>query len=742
MRRMMKRIYGNVNNNAVTPLLLSYLLILLLTFLCCTIGFKKAFSIIEKNLIEENVHLMEQSTGYIDELFSNLNDGGLQLASSSSLRRLSQIENRRQEDYYGTIQNLLAEYRQAVIYREEWEGQIFVYVNGLNKIIYEDSVYFQEAFDVNLKKWNVSEEEWNKLCNGSEIIPYTHVQENGEIIFVFPARQSSQSTIRFGTVFFRMEKSEVLEKMAFLEKYSACSFFMIQDDQILISEDQLGCISELEESWLQTEGNYYLNGRLVFNIASERDKNRNYILVIPQQEAMLRLQELRSYIWILIFAVAVAGTAIAMFFSMRNGKQVNRLADMLEDSDIQAVPRNLSSINDKVSQMLQDQKKNQIALQKAFFHDLLKADFLSRAEMEYMAGRVNLQLQGDTYYAGAIRFFPQIDADGIDGQTVEEAKKLQILVKEWMEEKYVLPMWSYKKNTLVTMYVIEVKDEELLLEVMTDAVIWLREICRADAHWGVGTPCNDLMDFWKSAEEAVTALSYNEKGDSVCLYRNISYLDDSYYLPYTVEEHFRQGLRTGDYRSVESTIQIIREENVDRRTISRKQFLKLNHEIGDCLSEMFQKMDDKREYEDKLIQLSGLAAEESRTYEGYFTCLASLCHDICEYSASQKSRKRNKKMRNILDFMEENYADPEMDLGMVSEHCKLSEGYLSAIFKEEMDINFASYLEQLRIDKACQLLKEGELVAVIAEKTGYNSVQSFRRAFKRVKGIAPSEFRI
>lgn len=70
MGKLMKKIYGNVNNNAVTPLLLSYLLILLLTFLCCTIGFKKAFSIIENNLIEENVHLMEQSTGYIDELFS------------------------------------------------------------------------------------------------------------------------------------------------------------------------------------------------------------------------------------------------------------------------------------------------------------------------------------------------------------------------------------------------------------------------------------------------------------------------------------------------------------------------------------------------------------------------------------------------------------------------------------------------------------------------------------------------
>ena len=56
-------------------------------------------------------------------------------------------------------------------------------------------------------------------------------------------------------------------------------------------------------------------------------------------------------------------------------------------------------------------------------------------------------------------------------------------------------------------------------------------------------------------------------------------------------------------------------------------------------------------------------------------------------------------------------------------------------------MNFAEYLEQLRIDQACTLLKEGVLVSLIAEKTGYNSVQSFRRAFKRVKGVSPSEYR-
>ena len=91
--------------------------------------------------------------------------------------------------------------------------------------------------------------------------------------------------------------------------------------------------------------------------------------------------------------------------------------------------------------------------------------------------------------------------------------------------------------------------------------------------------------------------------------------------------------------------------------------------------------------------------------------------------------------------MEDNLRIQVWGLAMVSEQFGLSEGYLSALFKEEMNVNFADYLEDLRMKEACRLLKEGGLVADIAERTGYNSVQSFRRAFKRVLGVSPSEYR-
>ena len=73
----------------------------------------------------------------------------------------------------------------------------------------------------------------------------------------------------------------------------------------------------------------------------------------------------------------------------------------------------------------------------------------------------------------------------------------------------------------------------------------------------------------------------------------------------------------------------------------------------------------------------------------------------------------------------------------------MSESYLSTLFKEQSGGNFADYVEMLRIEKACELLQNSaNTVNDVAEAVGYNSVQSFRRAFKRVKGVSPKKLRV
>ena len=56
-----------------------------------------------------------------------------------------------------------------------------------------------------------------------------------------------------------------------------------------------------------------------------------------------------------------------------------------------------------------------------------------------------------------------------------------------------------------------------------------------------------------------------------------------------------------------------------------------------------------------------------------------------------------------------------------------------------MNINFSVYLEDLRLNEAARLIKEGNAnVTDISLEVGYNNTTSFRRAFKKKFGVTPS----
>jgi two-component system, response regulator YesN len=96
----------------------------------------------------------------------------------------------------------------------------------------------------------------------------------------------------------------------------------------------------------------------------------------------------------------------------------------------------------------------------------------------------------------------------------------------------------------------------------------------------------------------------------------------------------------------------------------------------------------------------------------------------------------------IRRFIAERYGDPDLGLAMVAEKYRFSENYLSNLYKEQTGECVSETIEAARIAAAKRALSEGgDSLDAIAASTGYRSVTSFRRAFKRVVGVAPSDFR-
>ena len=92
-------------------------------------------------------------------------------------------------------------------------------------------------------------------------------------------------------------------------------------------------------------------------------------------------------------------------------------------------------------------------------------------------------------------------------------------------------------------------------------------------------------------------------------------------------------------------------------------------------------------------------------------------------------------------YIREHYSDPDLNLASIAAYNEISKNHLSFEFTRETGENISDFLTRTRIKEAEKLILETNLkIYEIAEKTGYQNVETFTRAFKRITGKSPSRF--
>lgn len=103
--------------------------------------------------------------------------------------------------------------------------------------------------------------------------------------------------------------------------------------------------------------------------------------------------------------------------------------------------------------------------------------------------------------------------------------------------------------------------------------------------------------------------------------------------------------------------------------------------------------------------------------------------------------KLGKPLSEAIRFMKENYSKP-ISMENTAEAAGVSTGYLSKLFKREMDMGFNEYLTQIRLEKSQELLADTAMsVKEIASAVGYPDEKYYSRLFKKTTGIKPTDYR-
>ena len=104
-------------------------------------------------------------------------------------------------------------------------------------------------------------------------------------------------------------------------------------------------------------------------------------------------------------------------------------------------------------------------------------------------------------------------------------------------------------------------------------------------------------------------------------------------------------------------------------------------------------------------------------------------------------RKNYEAIRPALDYINSNYCE-NVSLETAARKAHMNRTYFSTVFKHTMNIGFTTYLENLRIRKACiSLQSSGKTITDIALRTGFNSPAHFSRVFSQHLGVSPAQYR-
>ena len=119
-----------------------------------------------------------------------------------------------------------------------------------------------------------------------------------------------------------------------------------------------------------------------------------------------------------------------------------------------------------------------------------------------------------------------------------------------------------------------------------------------------------------------------------------------------------------------------------------------------------------------------------------------LMADIGQEPSSALSDQTMKSLLEVTDHVKANLATEDISQAAMAERAGISKEYFSRIFKDLTGLNYTKWLNMIRIENAISLFENEDMkLTEIAMLSGFQSIPSFNRVFKELKGISPREYR-
>ena len=134
-------------------------------------------------------------------------------------------------------------------------------------------------------------------------------------------------------------------------------------------------------------------------------------------------------------------------------------------------------------------------------------------------------------------------------------------------------------------------------------------------------------------------------------------------------------------------------------------------------------------------------SKDTATVKGFLYTICGLFYKDIDVAVKDDIAKDTVLLRDIFVYLENNISEPCTLKGMAGS-LGYSPAYISRYFTKIVGIPFYTYVQSIKMDRACYLLTNTkDSILSIAIQCGFATLSSFNRMFKLIKGMTPREYR-
>lgn len=765
MRKKLKSLFNRFQLSW-RQLYIMYLLIFGLPLIATVVLTEMAVETLEQQIQSSATAITQQVQTTIDSRLRDISRLIDQLNNHSTLRYiLNSTEPLSASDRYKmttVITDLRKQYANSSIV-----DNLFIYLPGTDSILTTStrstSGFFYEHYfryeDVDYQGWM---DEYMHAYNDMRIIPARAVYDGTQtrrLMTILQTLPRGETWSMSGTLALLIDENWLVSQVAAVHSMEGSEIFAVDASGVVVfgsagASRNLFDLSLLSGNGLyaeETDGQTYQ-----FSWASSTEQDWQYVFRYPYSQFFAKVDALRRTMWTALVAVVVIGLLLAgvmayvSFMPVTNILITMRAAD---STDMLGRLRRKITLADLGTLLEQMQKNGEVfsrqmpKLIENYVFKLIHGNRDVQAELSLLSEVLGFRFPSNVLAVLCFQMRGENEVESLS--TYRETRPVVQALQGHEDAGMNLYITLAANDTIALLASFWAGQQEGYRELLERQALRLAEGIQARTGKryaiGVSMVVDQYAEIEKCYRQAVMCVA--DAGEQVgpIFYADIARvvppIDYSY--PLETEKVLIGCVCTGDAKRMHKILEeiFVHHEQESRVSVDMVRCLKYDMlgTLYKCMNELLG--DEQVEGQEQLAEKIRSIMESKDIaviYSGFCDAFERLCTHAYRHRRSHNDSLCDK----IIEYIRENYPNPDLGLDMVARAFDIAPGYLSRFFKEQTGGNFLDFINKLRVEHAASLLRTTDLPhSEIAVACGLSGAQALNRIFNRILSLSPSAYR-